>query len=187
MLFLACSWTIHISDCPTNELSLPDLDEWMCVRLNLRCHHFKHHYIRHKCCYCFCFIVATTLNSVVSQKILLRCQLFFSNSNFSAKVALNTHGGGHWFCQKAQICWNCPLTLDTLGQVTQVEDIVRLGRRWQQVSTHSAIYLHGRGNNRLGTLAHWRREIHQEASQDLLKMTNHSLVKHIRLNQLKLV
>ena len=61
------------------------------------------------------------------------------------------------------------LTLDTLGEVAQVEDVVRLGRSGQEVGAHAEIDIHGCRHDELTALTHSVREVHQEPGQNGLK------------------
>ena len=60
-------------------------------------------------------------------------------------------------------------TLNTLGQISQVEDVVRLGRCWQEVGAHPEVDLHGSSDDGLRGLPHRVREVQQEAGQDGLQ------------------
>ena len=61
------------------------------------------------------------------------------------------------------------LTLDTLGQVAKIEDVVRLGGRRQEVGTHAAVRLVGRRHYRLGARPHRMRKLREESVQYCLK------------------
>lgn len=60
-------------------------------------------------------------------------------------------------------------TLDTLGQITQVKDVVRFGGGGEEVGRHPAVNLHGSLTNRFCCLTHGRGEVHEKPSQDLLQ------------------
>ena len=60
------------------------------------------------------------------------------------------------------------LTLHAVGEVAQVEDVVRLGGGRQQVGAHSLVDLNGRPHHPLDTLAHRVREVVEEPGQDHL-------------------
>ena len=76
-------------------------------------------------------------------------------------------------------------TLDTLGQIPQVEDVVGLRGRRQEVRTHAEIHLHGRVDDRLGTLAYGVRKVLEEAMKNSLKQCNNNSMKQCNNNSMK--
>jgi len=60
-------------------------------------------------------------------------------------------------------------TLDTLGEVPEVEDIVGLGWRGQQVYTQAVVNLHGRVHNLTGTVLHRLGKVTKETTEDGLR------------------
>ena len=57
------------------------------------------------------------------------------------------------------------LTLDAFRQVAEVEDVVRLGGRGQEVGAHSPVDLAGRLHDRIGALPDRLRKIREEPAQ----------------------
>lgn len=64
------------------------------------------------------------------------------------------------------------LTLHTLGEITQVEEIVGLGWSGKQISFHAAIDFNSCPYNWLYWLTHCLREVSKETIQNGLKQTN---------------
>ena len=71
------------------------------------------------------------------------------------------------------------LTLHTLGQVSEVEDVVGFGWSREQVHTHAVIDLHGSVHYTACSLFHCSWEITQEATQNRLQTYSHT---HTELN-----
>ena len=72
------------------------------------------------------------------------------------------------------------LTLDTLGEVAEVEDVVGLGGRGQEVGAHAEIDVHSGRHDGLTALTHGVGEVHQEPGQDGLQThTRHLSVTHV--------
>lgn len=60
-------------------------------------------------------------------------------------------------------------TLDTLGKISKVEDVVRLGRCGQEVQAQTVVDLHGCVHNLSGAVLHLVGKLPQEAVQDGLQ------------------
>ena len=69
----------------------------------------------------------------------------------------------------ASTCRDRQLTLDAFGQVAEVENVVRLGGRRQEVGTHSTIDVAGRLHDGIGALAHRLREVREKPVEYRLK------------------
>lgn len=68
------------------------------------------------------------------------------------------------------------LTLDTLWEVTKVENVVRFSGGGEEVRRHPAVNFHGSLTYGLRRLAHGGREIHEKPSQDLLQKIKSNLI-----------
>ena len=66
-------------------------------------------------------------------------------------------------------------TLDALGQISEVEDVVRLGGRGQQVGAHAEVDFDGGVDDRVGTLTHLVRELVEETGQQRLQQYSSSI------------
>lgn len=85
---------------------------------------------------------------------MYRCSLFH-NLNFNTVAVC--------------VCDPTRLTLDTLGKIPKIEDVVRLGWCGQQVQAQTVVDLHGRVHNLGGAVFHLLGKLTQETVQDGLQ------------------
>ena len=57
-------------------------------------------------------------------------------------------------------------TLNALGEISEVEEVVRLGRSGEEVGAHPPVYLHAGVHNGLRSFLHWGRKVGQETLGD---------------------